>query len=46
MKTLLSLSLAMLLSGCSGLGYYWQSVSGHMQMLNAARPVAEVLADP
>lgn len=46
MKVLLTLALAMLLSGCSGLGYYWQSVSGHMQMLNAARPVAEVLADP
>ena len=35
-----------LLSGCSTLGYYWQSVSGHMQMLNAARPVPDVLADP
>ena len=46
MKILLALALAMLLSGCSSLGYYWQSVSGHMQMLSAARPVAEVLADP
>ena len=35
----------LLLSGCTTVGYYWQSVSGHMQMLNAARPVAEVLAD-
>ncbi len=34
------------LNGCSSLGYYWQSVSGHMQMLNAARPVADILADP
>ncbi|MDB5743946.1 MAG: aminopeptidase [Polaromonas sp.] len=33
------------LAGCSGLGYYWQSVSGHLQMLNAARPVQEVLQD-
>lgn len=46
MKVLLTLALAMLLGGCSSLGYYWQSVSGHMQMLNAARPVAQVLADP
>lgn len=46
MKILLMLALAMLLNGCSSLGYYWQSVSGHVQMLNAARPVAEVLADP
>ena len=37
---------ALLLSGCSTVGYYWQSVSGHMQMLNAARPVADVLTDP
>lgn len=46
MKILLALALGMLLSGCSSLGYYWQSARGHMQMLNAARPVAEVLADP
>ena len=42
----ITLTMALLLSGCSTVGYYWQSVSGHMQMLNAARPVAEVLADP
>ena len=35
-----------LFSGCSTIGYYWQSVSGHMQMVNAARPVSEVLLDP
>jgi predicted aminopeptidase len=33
------------LSGCSTAGYYWQSVSGHMQMLNAARPVNDWLGD-
>ncbi len=36
---------ALCLAGCSSLGYYWQSVSGHMQMVNSARPVDEVLAD-
>ena len=46
MKWLLMGLVAMLLGGCSTLGYYWQSVSGHMQMINAARPVADVLADP
>ena len=49
MKTLLAGLALMFLSGCSSMttvGYYWQSVSGHMQMLNAARPVADVLADP
>ena len=33
------------LAGCSSLSYYWQSVSGHLQMLNAARPVEDWLAD-
>jgi predicted aminopeptidase len=50
MRLLPALVTACLLSGCStindSVGYYWQSVSGHMQMLNAARPVADVLADP
>lgn len=33
------------LVGCADLGYYWQSASGHMKMVNAARPVREWLAD-
>jgi predicted aminopeptidase len=33
------------LSGCANIGYYWQSTRGHLQMLNAARPVNEVLGD-
>ena len=46
MRLWLVLIAAGLLSGCTTMGYYWQSVSGHMQMLNAARPVADVLSDP
>ena len=34
------------LAGCANLGYYWQSVSGHLQVMQAARPVPEWLADP
>ena len=34
------------LSGCASLGYYWQSVSGHLELMRAARPVDEWLADP
>ena len=34
-----------LLGGCAGVGYYWQSVSGHMRMVNAARPVQDLLGD-
>ncbi|MGA0570286.1 aminopeptidase [Variovorax sp. VNK109] len=37
--------LAFSLSGCANLGYYWQSASGHMKLMNAARPVPEWLAD-
>ncbi len=33
-------------SGCSSLGYYWQAASGHMAILNAARPVSDWIADP
>lgn len=38
--------LLLCLSGCGTVGYYWQSVNGHMSMVNSARPIAEVLADP
>ncbi len=34
-----------LTSGCSTVGYYAQSVGGHLSLLRAARPVPEVLAD-
>jgi predicted aminopeptidase len=38
------------LGGCAstdtGLGYYWQSVRGHVGVLQAARPVDDWLADP
>ena len=36
---------ALCLSGCANLGYYWQSASGHMRMLQAAKPVQEWLSD-
>jgi predicted aminopeptidase len=36
---------ALLLPGCSTTAYYWQSVSGHLQMMQAARPVSDWLAD-
>ena len=32
-------------TGCSSLTYYAQSVSGHLQLLHAARPVPDWLAD-
>lgn len=33
-------------SGCSAVGYYAQSIGGHMAMLGQARPIADWLADP
>lgn len=36
---------ALLVAGCADLGYYWQSVSGHVQIMNAARPLDDWLAD-
>ena len=40
---------AALLSGCAGpttgVGYYWQSASGHLHLMRAARPVQDWLQD-
>jgi predicted aminopeptidase len=47
---LLSLGfVSVVFSGCSsqtGLGYYWQSVTGHLAVMQAARPISEWLGDP
>jgi predicted aminopeptidase len=41
---------AVLGSGCTttatGPGYYWQSVTGHLALMHAARPVQDWIADP
>ena len=42
----LALAGALFLSGCADLGYYWQSANGHLDILRAAKPVPEWLADP
>ncbi len=33
------------ISGCANLGYYWQSVGGHLQVINRAKPVQDWLDD-
>jgi predicted aminopeptidase len=38
-------SLLPLLAGCATLGYYWQSVSGHLSLMQAARPIEQWLED-
>jgi len=35
-----------MLAGCADVGYYWQSASGHLQLMRAARPVSQWLHDP
>lgn len=47
--SLWAMGLLFFLAGCAGqttgVGYYWQSVSGHLHMMQAARPVQDWLAD-
>jgi predicted aminopeptidase len=45
MAKLLLLPLLLCLSSCADLGYYWQSVEGHVSLMKAARPVDDWLAD-
>ena len=40
------LAASALLAGCADLGYCWQSASGHLGLMRAARPVPEWLEDP
>jgi len=37
---------ALLLAGCETLSYYRQAIGGHLQIMAAARPVQDWLADP
>lgn len=39
------LLLVLVLTGCAETRYYWQSVTGHLQLMQAARPVDDWLAD-
>ncbi|HUP06748.1 MAG TPA: aminopeptidase [Caldimonas sp.] len=41
-----TLALAAGLAGCETIGYYAQSIGGHLAIVRAARPVPEVIADP
>lgn len=46
MNRLFALALLALLAGCDTLSYYSQAIGGHLQIMSAARPVDEWLADP
>lgn len=48
-RTLIVLAAAVVaagVAGCSTIGYYAQSISGHLAMLRSARPIPDVVADP
>lgn len=48
-STLIALAAAVAvagIAGCSTIGYYAQSISGHLAMLRSARPIPDVVADP
>jgi predicted aminopeptidase len=45
LRPVAGLFLLVFLTGCADTRYYWQSVSGHLQMLQAAKPVEQWLAD-
>ena len=40
------LVLLLWIGGCSDVAYYWQAGMGQLQILNARRPISEVLEDP
>jgi predicted aminopeptidase len=42
----LVLALALLLGGCSTVGFYWQATQGHLNLMQAAQPIAQWLDDP
>lgn len=42
----IALAVVAALAGCSNLGYYLQSATGHLHLMAAARPVPDWLQDP
>lgn len=41
----IALASLLCLAGCADLGYYWQSATGHLRLMSAARPIDEWLSD-
>jgi predicted aminopeptidase len=44
-STALVLATTLCLSGCSNLGYYWHTATGHLRVMTAAKPVEDWLGD-
>ncbi len=45
-RLLAAACLALLMSGCTNVSYYWQSVHGQLDVWRRERPIEEVIADP
>ncbi|MEJ1356932.1 MAG: aminopeptidase [Candidatus Sedimenticola sp. (ex Thyasira tokunagai)] len=45
-RTSLSILLFLSLSGCSSLGYYAQSIGGHLDLMGRSRTIDQLLVDP
>jgi len=45
MRLICSIALAIMLSGCTSLGYYYQAFEGQMQIWHRSRPIEQVIAD-
>ena len=45
-RLLLLVVTSMLTNGCTDIHYAWQATRGHLQLLNEAKPIDEVLANP
>ncbi len=45
-RAVLFLGVFVPLTGCSTIGYYSQAVGGHLKLMNARQPIAEVIESP
>tara|TARA_R110002020_G_scaffold110627_18_gene255565 strand:+ start:33 stop:1088 length:1056 start_codon:yes stop_codon:yes gene_type:complete len=46
LRSLLLIALAAALAGCTGVGYYAESLNGHLKIMAARQDVARLVADP
>ena len=44
-RALLAVSLALSLTGCAGVGYYYQAVSGQMELWRKSQPIETLIGD-
>ena len=44
-RSLAILILSLLLGGCANIGYYAQAINGHLHVITAARPIADIVQD-